>query len=141
MFRSALIATFALLPVAASAYEIKPKTPDAGFSGKLQPDIVGLSSNIEGSKAASIFETYLKDLPGVKPEATQEKFGNTNVTYVTTMKFTSPASSGHPGESMSAMFSSPASANRLLRVAQSWLCQRQAAVEIRNDRARHGKIR
>ncbi|MBN8981666.1 MAG: hypothetical protein J0I29_10405 [Rhizobiales bacterium] len=119
MIRRALIAAFALLPVAASAYEIKPKIPDAGFSDKLQPDIVGLSSNIEGSKAAAIFETYLKDLPGVKPEATQAKFGGTNVTYVTTMKFTSPATSGHPGESMSAMFSSPASANRAYYVSRS----------------------
>src|SRR5476651_311243 len=102
MFRSVLIATLTLLPVAAAAYEIKPKTPDAGFSGKLQPDIVGLSSNIEGSKAAALFETYLKDLPGVKPEATQEKFGGTSVTYVSTMKFVSPATGDHPGESLSA---------------------------------------
>lgn len=123
MLRSVLIAILALLPltfpVAASAYEIKPKTPDAGFSGKLQPDIVGLSSNIEGSKAAAIFETYLKDLPGVKPEATQEKFGGTAVTYVSTMKFVSPATSNHPGESMSAVFSSPASANRAYYVSRN----------------------
>ena len=119
MFRSVLIATLVLLPVAAAAYEIKPKTPDAGFSGKLQPDIVGLSSNIEGSKAAAIFEAYLKDLPGVKPEATQEKFGGTSVTYVSTMKFASPATGDHPGESLSAMFSSPASTNRAYYVSRS----------------------
>lgn len=119
MFRSVLIATLVLLPVAAAAYEIKPKTPDAGFSGKLQPDIVGLSSNIEGSKAAALFETYLKDLPGVKPEATQEKFGGTSVTYVSTMKFASPATGDHPGESLSAMFSSPASTNRAYYVSRS----------------------
>ncbi|MBI3700379.1 MAG: hypothetical protein HY242_08035 [Afipia sp.] len=119
MFRSALIAAFALVPVAASAYEIKPKVPDAGFSGKLLPDIVGLSSNVEGGKAAAIFEAYLKDLPGVKPEATQEKFGGTNVSYVSSVKFVSPASSNHPGESMSAMFSSPASANRAYYISRS----------------------
>ena len=123
MLRRVLIATLALVPlifpIAASAYEIKPKTPDAGFSGKLQPDIVGLSSNIEGSKAAALFETYLKDLPGVKPEATQVKFGGTNVTYISTMKFVSPAASNHPGESMSAMFSSPASSNRAYYVSRN----------------------
>ena len=119
MFRNALILTLALLPVAASAYEIKPKTPDAGFSGKLQPDIIGLSSNIEGSKAAALLEAYLKDLPGVKPEATQEKFGGTSVTYVSTVKFASPAASNHPGESMAAMFSSPASSNRAYYVSRS----------------------
>lgn len=119
MFRTVLIAAFALLPVAASAYEIKPKTPDAGFSGKLQPDIVGLSSNVEGSKAVAIFETYLKDLPGVKPEATQLKFGGTNVTYVSTVKFVSPAAGNHPGESMTAMFSSPASSNRAYYISRN----------------------
>ena len=119
MLRSVLIVTLALMPVAASAYEIKPKTPDAGFSGKLQPDIIGLSSSTEGSKAAAIFEAYLKDLPGVKPEATQEKFGGTGVAYVSTMKFVSPAASNHPGESMSAMFSSPASANRAYYISRS----------------------
>lgn len=109
----------AVLSGAAQAYEIKPKTPDSAFSAKLQPDIVGLSSNIEGSKAGAIFEAYLKDLPGVKPEAAQQKFGGTNVTYVSTMKFVSPAASNNPGESMTAYFSSPASANRAYYVSRS----------------------
>ncbi len=121
MLRSVLIATLAssAIAVSASAYEIKPKTPDVGFSSKPQPDIVGLSSNIEGSKASAIFEAYLKDLPGVKPEATQEKFGDTNVTYLSSMKFVSPASSNHPGESMTANFSSPASTNRAYYIERS----------------------
>lgn len=123
MFRSGFVAFLALFPVAAAApgwaYEIRPKVPDAAFSGKLQPDIVGLSSNTEGSKASSIFETYLKDLPGVKPETVQQKFGGTNVTYVTSMKFVSPASSAHPGESMTAAFSSPASGNRAYYISRT----------------------
>lgn len=116
MFRSGLLAFFAVCSIAAPAagwaYEIKPKAPETAFAGKLQPDIVGLSSDTEGSKASSLFEAYLKDLPGVKPEAAQQKFGGTNVTYVTSMKFVSPATSNHAGESMTAVFSSPASANR-----------------------------
>jgi hypothetical protein len=94
MFRSGLVAFAALFSVTVTAtgwaYEIKPKSPDTAFSGKLKPDIVGLSSATEGSKAAPVFEAYLKDLPGVKPETAQQKFGGTNVTYVTAMKFTSP---------------------------------------------------
>ena len=109
----------ALFPATGSAYEIKPKTPDAGFSGKLQPDIIGMSSNIEGSKAGAIFEAYLKDMPGVKAEAKQEKFGGTSVTYVSSMTFNSPAASGRGVESMTAMFSSPASANRAYFVSRS----------------------
>lgn len=123
MFRSGFLLCLGLLPVAFSAashaYEIKPRTPEAAFAGKLQPDIVGLSSNIEGAKASAIFEAYLKDLPGVKPEATQQKFGGTNVTYVTSMKFVSPATSNHPGESMVAAFSSPASGNRAYYVSRN----------------------
>ncbi|MGD9840019.1 MAG: hypothetical protein AB7F72_12600 [Afipia sp.] len=122
MFRSGLIAFVALssvtVPAAGWAYEIKPKSPETAFSGKLQPDIVGLSSATEGSKAAPIFEAYLKDLPGVKPETAQQKFGGTNVTYVTAMKFTLPPTSTHPGESMLAVFSSPASSNRAYYISR-----------------------
>lgn len=123
MFRSGFVAFLALFSITAASpgwtYEIKPKVPDAAFSGKLQPDIVGLSSNTEGSKASQIFETYLKDLPGVKPEAIQQKFGGTNVTYVTLMKFASPASAKHAGESMTAAFSSPASGNRAYYISRT----------------------
>lgn len=123
MLRYGLVAFLALSPVALPAtgwaYEIKPKAPESAFSGKLQPDIVGLSSNTEGSKVAPIFEAYLKDLPGVKPETAQQKFGGTNVTYVTAMKFTLLPTSTHPGESMLAVFSSPASTNRAYYIART----------------------
>ena len=122
MFRSGLIAFVALssvtVPAAGWAYEIKPKSPETAFSGKLKPDIVGLSSATEGSKAAPVFEAYLKDLPGVKPETAQQKFGGTNVTYVTAMKFTLAPTSTHPGESMLAVFSSPASSNRAYYISR-----------------------
>jgi hypothetical protein len=120
MFRSGLAAVLALvIPATGWAYDIKPKSPESAFSGKLQPDIVGLSTATEGSKAASVFESYLKDLPGVKPESTQQKFGSTNVTYVTSMKFVSSASGNRAGESMTAFFSSPASANRAYYVSRT----------------------
>lgn len=123
MSRCGLAAFLALcsiaVPAAGWAYDIKPKIPDTAFTKKLQPDIVGMSSNIEGSKASPVFEAYLKDLPGVKPETTQQKFGGTNVTYVTSMKFVSPATSNHPGESMMAAFSSPASSNRAYYISRN----------------------
>ena len=57
MFRAGLVAFLAVaVPAAASAYEIKSKSPETAFSGKVQPDIVGLSSATEGNKAASVFE-------------------------------------------------------------------------------------
>lgn len=122
MFRCRFAAFLALSSIAVPAtgwtYEIRPKTPEAAFSGKLQPDIVGLSSNTEGGKATPIFEAYLKDLPGVKPEISQQQFGGTKVTYITVMKFNLPATGNHPGESMMAAFSSPASANRAYYVSR-----------------------
>lgn len=122
MFRSGLVAFCALfsvaIPASGWAYEIKPKVPESAFSAKLQPDIVGLSSNTEGSKAAPLFEAYLKDLPGVKPETAQQKFGGTNVTYVTAMKFNLLPTATHPGESMLAVFSSPASGNRAYYISR-----------------------
>ncbi len=120
MFRTGLVAFLAVVvPAAVSAYEIKPKSPETAFSGKLQPDIVGLSTATEGSKATAVFEAHLRELPGVKPESTQQKFGSTNVTYVTSMKFVSPAGGNHAGESMTAVFSSPASANRAYYVSRT----------------------
>lgn len=121
MFRSGFVACLALVPFVApaTAYEIKPKAPETAFSAKLQPDIIGLSSATAGGKAMSTLEAHLKDLPGVKPEATQQKFGGTNVTYVTSVKFASPPTASHPGETLSAWFTSPASGNRAYYVART----------------------
>lgn len=121
MFRSGFVACLALVPLAApaTAYEIKPKTPETAFSAKLQPDIIGLSSATEGGKALSALEAHLKDLPGVKPDISRQKFGGTNVTYVTSMKFASPPTANHPGESLAAWFTSPASGNRAYYISRS----------------------
>ena len=68
MFRSGLIAFAALFSVTAPAtgwaYEIKPKTPETAFSAKLQPDIVGLSSATEGSKALQALGVAATDAHG-----------------------------------------------------------------------------
>jgi hypothetical protein len=113
----ALLAT-ALLASPALSYEIKPKTPETAFSGKLQPDIIGLSSHVDGSKAGSILESHLKDHPGVKPQAIQQKFGSTNVTYATTMSFQQKASATQGEETLTAAFSTPASGNFAYYIAR-----------------------
>lgn len=113
MSRRALLAGMALIAAAfpALAYEIKPKTPETAFSAKLVPDIVGLSSHVDADKARALYESYLKDLPGVKPQAVEQKFGSTNIGYVTAMTFEKPKTADHPGESLASNFSSPASGN------------------------------
>jgi hypothetical protein len=116
-----LVGVGALIICAATSgwtYDIKPKTADSAFSGKSAPDIVGLTSDTDGSKASPIFEAYLKDLPGVTPQANQIKFGNTGITYVTSMSFNSPAADKKPAESLMATFSSPASGNRAFYITR-----------------------
>jgi hypothetical protein len=113
MSKRALLAGMVLIAAAlpALAYEIKPKTPDTAFTAKLVPDIVGLSSHVDADKARALYESYLKDLPGVKPHTVERKFGSTNVSYVTTMTFDKPKAADHSGESLASHFSSPASGN------------------------------
>ncbi len=92
-------------------FELKPRTPDSAFSVKLQPDILGLSSNIDASKAGTIFEAHARETPGAAPQATQQKFGSTNITYANTMRLDQAGSSNRGGESLFAAFSGPASGN------------------------------
>ena len=51
MLRRALVSMLAMglasLPAASLAEDIKPKTPETAFSGKLHPDILGISGGIE----------------------------------------------------------------------------------------------
>ena len=113
MSRRALLAGMALIAAAfpAFAYEIKPKIPDTAFSRKVVPDIVGLSSHVDADKARALYESYLKDQPGAKPQVAEQKFGSTNISYVTAMTFDKPKAADHPGESLASHFSSPASGN------------------------------
>jgi len=99
------------LSSASFCYEIKPKTPDTAFTGKLKPDIIGLSSQDDAAKVGGALESYLKDYHGVSPQAVQRKFGNTNVAYVTSMTFNAPQTGDRGAESVNAYFSTPASGN------------------------------
>jgi len=120
MLRSLMLAGAGLISAAtlATGHDIKPKTPDTAFSGKLRPDIIGISSDDDAAKAGGTLEAYLKDFPSAKPQATQQKFGNTDVTYATSMRFDSPAGNGHGAESMEMRFTSPASGNFAYYIAR-----------------------
>lgn len=108
MFSGAVLLVFSS---AAFGYDIKPQTPDTAFSGKLKPEIIGLSSQDDAAKAGGVFESYLKDFHGVTPQATQKKFGNTGIAYVTSMTFNAPKSGERGAEAVSMYFSTPASGN------------------------------
>jgi len=106
-------------PAGAIAYDIKPKTPETGFSGKIKPDILGLSAEQDAARAKDIIEAHFKGRQGVKPNVLQQTFVNTAVTYVPSMSFDLPSSAKDSGESIVVAFSSPASANRAFIVSRT----------------------
>lgn len=133
MFRKMLLATcMAVLPVAASASDIKATLPDTAFSGKIKPDILGLSLEDDAAKAKGAIEAHFKDRQGVKPNIAQQTFASTRASYVPSLTFDQPANAKDGGETISVMFSSPASANRAFLISRT-LTFAPAAQPLKSD--------
>jgi hypothetical protein len=115
MFRHALVAVLAAssMPATSFAYEIKAKNPESAFAAKRGPDILGISTDSTAESTRTIFESTFKGRTDGKTDIQQEKFGNTAVSYIAALNFSSP------GEILSSSFSSPASANRAYYVARN----------------------
>src|SRR5690349_4747512 len=109
----------AVLSTASLAAEIKPKTPDSAFAGKLRPDILGITAETTADAARSVFEAALKGRADSKNEIGQAKFGNPSASYVATLNFSVPLSAKQSGEALVAGFSSPASENRVYFVSRT----------------------
>src|SRR5438093_11926994 len=107
----------ASLPAASLADDIKPKAPDTAFSGKLRPDILGISTESNAESARAIFDSLFKGRTDAKTDIQQQKFGNGGASYVTALNFSLHAGSKQNGEMLSPCFSSPATANRAYFVA------------------------
>src|ERR1044072_2443465 len=106
----------AVLPAASLAAEIKPKTPDSAFTGKLRPDILGISADSTADTARSAFEAAFKGRTDSKSEIGQAKLGAAS--YVATLNFSVPFGA-KSGEALAAGFSSPASENRVYFVSRT----------------------
>ena len=123
MFCRALVVTLAIgataLPAAAQAYEIKAKTPESGFSGKLRPDILGISADATADSARAVLESFFKGRDNATSDISQQKFGNTAISFVSAVNFGLPAGPGQNGEAMTGSFSSPASGNRIYFLARN----------------------
>lgn len=120
MFRKALLVAYmGLLPATALASDIKPKMPDTAFSGKIKPDILGLSLEDDAAKARGAIEAHFKDRQGVKPSIGQQTFASTRASYIHSLTFDQPVSAKDGGEIISMMFSTPASANRAFFVSRT----------------------
>lgn len=121
-FRAPLVALAllpAVLPPALLAAEIKPKTPDSAFAGKLRPDILGITAESTADAARSAFEAALKGRADGKSEIGQAKFGASAASYVATLNFSVPLGAKQSGEALAAGFSSPASENRIYFVSRT----------------------
>src|SRR4051794_8860292 len=123
MPRHALVSMLAMvmglpsLPVASLADDFKPKTPETAFSGKLRPDILGISNESTAEAARTIFDSLFKGRTDTKTDIQQQKLGDAS--YVAALNFSLPAGSKQNGEMLSTSFSSPASANRAYFIARN----------------------
>ena len=104
MSRGVLVVTLviglAALPATAPAYEIKPKTPETAFSGKLRPDILGISTDSTAESARSAFEASFKGRTDTKTDIQQQKFGGTTIGYIAALNFSAPSGAKHHGRTM-----------------------------------------
>ena len=123
MLRRALVSMLAMglasLPAASLAEDIKPRTPETAFTGKLNPDILGISAELTAESARAVFDSLFKGRTDTKTDIQQQKFGNGGTSFVAAMNFSLPAGPKQNGEMLSTSFSSPASANRAYFVARN----------------------
>jgi hypothetical protein len=119
MLAVALATGLGSLPAASLADDIKPKAPQTAFSGKLRPDILGISTESNAESARAIFDSLFKGRTDTRTDIQQQKSANGGASYVTALSFTLPAGSKQNGEMLSTSFSSPASANRAYFVARN----------------------
>ena len=112
-----LVVGLTSLPAASLAEDIKPKTPETAFSGKLRPDILGISNESTAESARAVFDSLNKGRTDSKTDIQQHKIGE--ATYVAALNFSLPAGPKQNGETLSTSFSSPASANRAYFVARN----------------------
>jgi len=117
MLAVALVAGSAYLPTASPADDLKPKAPETAFSGKLRPDILGISTESDADTARAIFDSLFKGRTDSKTDIHQQKFGGAS--YVAALNFSLPTGSKQNGEMLSTSFSSPASTNRAYFVARN----------------------
>ena len=119
----ALVVTLAIgaagLPAATQAYDIKPKTPETAFSGKLRPDILGISADSTADSARTILEPLFKGRSNATTDIQQQKFGDTAISFISALNFSLPAGPSQSGEALTSSFSSPASGNRIYFLARN----------------------
>src|SRR4051812_45863453 len=69
MLAMSLVLGLASLPAASRADDIKPKAPETAFSGKLRPDILGISTESNADAARATPRDLSASPPGSNPDA------------------------------------------------------------------------
>ena len=119
----ALVVTLAIgaaaLPAATQAYDIKPKMPETAFSGKLRPDILGISADSTADTARTVLEPLFKGRSNATSDIQQQKFGDSAISFISALNFSLPAGPSESGEVLTSSFSSPASGNRIYFLARN----------------------
>ena len=105
------------LPTVSLADDFKPKAPETAFSGKLRPDILGISTESTAESARTIFDSLSRGRTDTRIDLQQQKIGSDS--YVAALSFSLPAGPKQNGETLSTSFSSPASVNRAYFVARN----------------------
>lgn len=122
MPRPALVLILAMglvsLPAALFADDLRAKAPETAFSGKLRPDILGISTESTAESSRAIFDALFKGRTDTQTDIRQQKSGH-GASYVAALNFTLPAGPKQNGEMLSTSFSAPASTNRAYFVARN----------------------
>jgi hypothetical protein len=123
MPRRALVLMLAMalasIPAVSLAEDIKPKAAETGFSGKLHPNILGISTESNAEAARTVFDSLFKGHTDTRTDIQQQTFGNGGLKYVAALNFSLPAGPKQNGEMLSTSFTSPASENRAYFVARN----------------------
>jgi hypothetical protein len=123
MLRRALLLILAMapaaLPAASLASDTKPKPPETAFTGKLRPDILGVSTDATAESARAVFETRFKGHADAQSDIQLQKLGDSGVSFVAAVNFNLPTNPKQTGELLSGSFSSPASGNRAYFIARN----------------------
>ena len=106
-------------PAVAPAYDIKPKTPETAFVGKLRPDILGISPDSTAESARAIFDQWFKGRTDTKTDIQQPKFGNTAIGFTSGLTYSVAPGPTQTGEVLIGSFSSLASGNRAYFIARN----------------------
>ena len=106
-------------PAVAPAYDIKPKTPETAFAGKLRPDILGISPDSTAESARAIFDQWFKGRTDTKTDIQHPKFGNTAISFTSGLTYSVAPGPTQTGEVLIGSFSSLASGNRAYFIARN----------------------